>query len=125
MLIQNIGSATSALGFTSNSGPIAVAAPSTQVAPVDSPQTTPVNQAAASTPTDAQLKEAVDSINDAMKQNNSNVEFSIEKGSNKTVIKVVDSQTGQVISQFPSKAVLAISQMVTQSQPGALVQENA
>jgi len=121
MLIQNISSAASAPGFTSDSGPVPVAAPSKQLPPVDLPQA-PTNLKAAQ-PTDAQVKSAVDSINQAMKQNSSDVQFSIDKGTE--VIKVVDSQTGQLISQFPSKAALAISQMITQSQPGALVEQKA
>ena len=122
MLIQNISNATPAPGFTSDSGPVAVVAPGTQSPPVELPQTAPTNQKVAQ-PTDAQVKSAVDSLNQTMQQNSSNVQFSIDKGT--TVIKVVDSSTGQVISQFPSKAVLAISQMITQSQPGALVEQKA
>jgi flagellar protein FlaG len=119
MLIQNIGSAASAPGLTSNSGPASVAVPGTQAAPVELPQ----QQAAQ--PTAAQLKNAVDSINRAMKQNNSNVEFSLEKGSKQAVVKVVDTETGQLISQFPSKQVVAMSQMIGESQPGALVKQQA
>lgn len=121
MLIQNISSAASASGFTGNSGPAPVAAPSTPVAAVDPQQGAPTSPP----PTAAQLKSAVDSINNTMKQNNSNVEFSIQKGSDQAVIQVVDTETGQLISQFPSKAAVAISQMVTQSLPGALVKQEA
>jgi flagellar protein FlaG len=124
MLIQNIGSAAPASGFTSNSGPAPVAANNTQVAPVEPQQGAPTSPQATQ-PSDAQLKSAVDSINNTMKLNNSNVEFSFAKGSDQAVIKVVDTETGQLISQFPSKAAVAISQMVAQSQPGALVKQEA
>lgn len=124
MLIQNISSAASASGFTGNSGPAPVAAPSTPGTAVEPQQGAPTSPQAAP-PTDAQLKNAVDSINNTMKQNNSNIEFSIQKGSDQAVIKVVDTETGQLISQFPSKAAVAISQMVAQSQPGALVKQEA
>ena len=124
MLIQNIGSAASASGFTGNSAPVPVAAPSTQGAAVEPQQGAPTSPQVVQ-PTDAQLKNAVDSINNTMKQNNSNIEFSIQKGSDQAVIKVVDTETGQLISQFPSKAAVAISQMVAQSQPGALVKQEA
>jgi flagellar protein FlaG len=127
MLIQNISSAVLANGFTSDSGPVPVAAPKTQAAPVDLPRLAVkavVNQQAAQ-PTPAQLKNAVDNINLAMKQNNSNVQFSFDKDTNQTVIKVMDSQTGQLITQFPSKEALAISQMIGEAQHGALVQQKA
>jgi flagellar protein FlaG len=124
MLIQNIGSAASAPGFTGNSGSAPVAAPNTQGTAVEPQQGAPTPPQAAP-PTTAQLKNAVDSINNTMKQNNSNIEFSIQKGSDQAVIQVVDTETGQLISQFPSKAAMAISQMVAQSQPGALVKQEA
>jgi flagellar protein FlaG len=123
MLIQNIGS-TAVSGFTGNGGSVPVTTANTQTAPVEPQQGAPTAPQAAQ-PTDAQLKSAVDSINNTMKQSNSNIEFSIQKGSGQAVIKVVDTETGQLISQFPSKAAVAISQMVAQSQPGALVKQEA
>jgi uncharacterized FlaG/YvyC family protein len=123
MLIQNIGGATVS-GFTGNSGSAPVSTTGTQAAPVEPQQGAPTTQQATQ-PTDAQLKSAVDSINNTMKQNNSNIEFSIQKGSSQAIIKVVDTETGHVISQFPSKAAVAVSQMVAQSQPGALVKQEA
>lgn len=121
MLIQNTTSATS--GFTGNSAP--VAAPVTQPAPVVPPQATAAPKPA-SKPTSAELKSAVDNINRAMKQNNSNVEFSIDKNTKQQVIKVVESDTGQLIQQFPSEQVLAISQMIgDEQQHGILVKQEA
>jgi len=127
MLIQNTSSAAPAHGFTSDSGPVAAAAHKTQAAPVELPLVA-VKAAAeqqAVQPTSAQMKDAIDSINRTMKQNNSSVEFSIDKDTQQRVIKVVDSQTGQLISQFPSKQVLAVSQMIGESQHGALVKQKA
>jgi flagellar protein FlaG len=124
MLIQSTSSAVPAPGFTGNSGPVAVSAPQTQPTPVEPPQAV---KPVAKQPTDAQVKNAVDNINQAMKQNSSNVEFSIDKNTGQTVIKVVESGTGQVIQQFPSEQVLAISQMITQDeqQHGILIKQNA
>ena len=99
MLIQNINGVAPVAGFTSStSGPAPATSPSTQNVSAMPPQGTPTLPQTIQ-PTDAQLKSAVDSINNTMKQNNSNVEFSIEKGSNQAVIKVVDTQTGQLISR--------------------------
>jgi flagellar protein FlaG len=126
MLIQNTSSAAQAPGFTGNGGPVAVAAPVTQPAPqpIQAPQ--PAVKAAPQQPTAAQLKSAVDNINRAMKQNNSNVEFSIDKNTKQPVIKVVESDTGQVIQQFPSAQVLAISQMIgDEQQHGILIKQDA
>ncbi len=127
MLIQNISSATLAPGFTSDSGPVAVGASRTQAAPVELPQVAvkSVAEQHATQPTAAELKSAVDNINRAMKQNNSNIEFSIDKGTKQTVIKVVESQTGQIIRQFPSEEILAVSRMIDEAQQGLLVKQKA
>ena len=127
MLIQNIGSAASAPVLTSDSGHIAVAAPRTQAAPVELPQVA-VKAAAeqkAVQPTSAQLKNAVDNLNRAMKQSNSNIEFSIDQDTKQTVIKVVESGTGDVIRQFPSEDVLSISREIDKMQQGLLLKQKA
>jgi flagellar protein FlaG len=125
MLIQNTGSATLAPGLTSNSAP----AGASVAQPAPAGQNSPEAKAkqATSQPTDAQLKNAVDNINRAMKQNKSNVEFAIDKNTKQTVIKVVESDTGQIIQQFPSAQALAISQMIgnEQQQHGILIKQNA
>lgn len=127
MLIQNTSSAASAPGFTSDSAPVAVAAPQIKAAPVELPQVT-VQAAAekqAAQPTPSQLQTAVDSINRAMKQSSSNVEFSIDNNTKQTVIKVVESQTGEVIRQFPSEAVIAIAKQIDSVQQGLLIKQEA
>jgi len=120
MLIQNISSAAS--GFTGSSEPVAVAVPRAQAAPPGSP---PVAARPVAQPTPEQLKSAVDSLNRAMRQSNANVEFSIDRDTKQTVIKVVESQTGQLIRQFPSEEILAVSRMIGEMQQGLLVKQKA
>lgn len=125
MLIQSIGSSADAVRFTGDSAPVAVAAPRTEAAPVELKQVavkaTPEQQAA----TPAQVQSAVDSINKVMRQTNSNVEFSIDKDTRQTVIKVVESKTGDVIRQFPSEEVIAISRSIDKMQQGLLLRQKA
>ena len=121
MLIQNINS-SAAIGAVPQTPTPQIQMPQT-AAPVELPQVA-VNAVTAQ-PTAAQVKSAVDDINNAMKQNNSNVEFSIDPGTKQDVIKVMDTQTGLLISQFPSREALAVSQMIAQSQNGALVKQKA
>jgi len=78
-------------------------------------------QAAAGLNTQAQvnqadLKKAVDSANLALSQNKSDIEFSIDKGTGRTVVKLVETKSGDVISQYPSKEAIAISQAITEFQ---------
>jgi len=117
MLIQNAGSVAISPRFTSDGAPVAVAAPETRAAPVE--QKTKA-------PTQTQVQNAVDSLNKAMGQISSDVQFSIDKSTKQTVIRVVESKTGEVIRQFPSEEVLAISRAIDQmQQQGLLLKQKA
>jgi len=146
MLIQNLASNSAPTPPASygNSGTpgVSVSAPSTGGTTVELP-TTPVPQAAgtqasgtqatiaqaaaqqAAQPTNAQLQSALDKVNQAMLQANTGVEFSIDQDSNKTLVKVVDTKTGETIKQFPSKEMIAISQSIDQFQKGLLLKQKA
>lgn len=114
MLIQNLGNAATLAqpaGYISNDGPKVVSAPP------PSGVTRP--------PSAAQLQGAVDTMNGAMRQVHQSLEFSVDTASHTTVVKMVDTETGQLISQFPSEAALAISKSIEQLQAGALLQRKA
>jgi uncharacterized FlaG/YvyC family protein len=59
-------------------------------------------------------------VNDAFSQRNQNVYASIgrDPATGIEVVKIVDQDTKETISQFPSKAVLAIAQSI-QNSPGS------
>jgi flagellar protein FlaG len=52
------------------------------------------------------------------------LEFSVDEQSGKTVIRVVDKVTQELIRQIPSEEVMAMAQAITQ-QGGLLVQAKA
>jgi uncharacterized FlaG/YvyC family protein len=95
----------------------------------------PVNASAPSAagttqvPSSAQLAQAVKQVNDAFSQRNLNVYASIGKdpATGIEVVKFVDQDTNEAISQFPSKAVLAIAQSLQDSpnSGGKLLNANA
>ena len=118
MIVQSTNNVASALGLAGDSGSV----PAAQTAAVAVPQ---ASVKAEAQPTPAQLKDAVESINQVMKKNNSSVEFSIDQSTKRTVIRVVDTQSGELITQFPSKSALAVSQMIGQGQRGVLIKQNA
>jgi flagellar protein FlaG len=70
--------------------------------------------------------------NDAVKQFKTNVEslssanlsFSIDKDTGRTVVKVVDNETGKTIQQIPSETVLALNKELTRAQ-GMLLHDKA
>ncbi len=72
-----------------------------------------------------ELKTAVASINQAMQQSNRNLEFSVDTDSKRTVVKMVDTTTGELIRQFPSETTLAISRGIEEFQQGLLLTQKA
>lgn len=72
-----------------------------------------------------ELKSAVAVINQAMQQSNRNLEFSVDTDTHQTVVKMVDTSTGELIRQFPSEATLAISRSIGQFQQGLLLTQKA
>ena len=76
-------------------------------------------------PSIAELKSAVSTINKGMQQANLNLQFSIDTDSHRTVVKMVDTSTGELIRQYPTKATLAISHGIDQFQQGLLLKQEA
>jgi flagellar protein FlaG len=135
MLIQNVASspvpAPVASHGNAGSPGLAVSAPQADGAnavsqrAVADTQAVQVPNAKNEQPTNAQIKNAVDKANQAMQEANTGVEFSIDTDSRKTLIKVVDTRTGETIKQFPSKEMIAISQSIDQFQKGLLLRQKA
>lgn len=127
MLIQNIGNMTQAappVRLASDGAPeVAVATSSSVASPsAASPQAA---QPAAQQASAEQVKSAVENINRALKQSNKNLEFSVDESTNKQVFKLTDSETGDVIRQYPTDEMLAISRAIDQIQQGLLLKQEA
>lgn len=128
MLIQNAGNSAQSpqpARLTSDGAPEVVAAKQSSVA-VESPRIAP-EQAAHQQPSPEQLRNAVDSINQAMRQSNRNLEFSVDPDTKKPIVKMVDTETGKLIRQFPSEETLAISRSIDQflQRQGLLLSQKA
>lgn len=76
-------------------------------------------------PDDAKLQESLDNVNRLLQQANIDLQFSIDKESQRTVVKLVDSKTGEIIRQYPSEAALAISRSIGRIQNGMLLDQKA
>jgi len=126
MLIQNIGNTAQAAPparLASDGAPVVVvAAPSKPNVAVEQVAAKPV---AEQQPSATQLQNVVDSINKVMKQSNKNLEFIVDTDTKKPIVKLVDSETGDVIRQFPSEEMLAISRSIDQFQQGLLLKQEA
>ncbi|MDO9597682.1 MAG: flagellar protein FlaG [Azoarcus sp.] len=80
-------------------------------------------QRAQAEPDRATLLQAVDEVRNAIKPVAQDLLFSIDDDSGRTVVKVVDSSTDEVIRQIPSKELLAISKALDKLQGLLLKQE--
>ena len=132
MLIQNTSNTTQApppARLAGDGGPVVVVSPSNvQAQPavaLDLPQTAVKPAVAAQSPSSAQLQSAVDSINKALQQSNKNLEFSFDSESKSPVVKLVDSETGDVIRQYPTEEALSIARSIDDFQQGLLIKQEA
>ena len=75
-------------------------------------------------PTAEQVKQAVSDVNKALADNNQGIEFSIDQDSKRTVIKVIDQTTKEVLRQFPTQQALDIAKSLEQKS-GMLLQDTA
>lgn len=71
-----------------------------------------------------QLEEAVKAVNDFLKPINNSIQFNLDDDTGKTIVKVVDVATKDVIRQFPSEEMLSIAKAIDQMK-GLLVQQKA
>lgn len=60
------------------------------------------------------LKSAVDSVNQVLRQSGQSLEISIDSATKRQIIRLMDTQTGELIRQIPSKEMLAIAQSIDQ-----------
>lgn len=61
---------------------------------------------------DTQLKEAVSRINDYVQSIERDLSFSQDEATGRTVIRVVDSGSGELVRQIPSEEVLALASVL-------------
>lgn len=78
-------------------------------------------------PTAEQMKNAIDVVNLVMQQSNHSLEFSTDSDTKRPVVKLVDTETGELIRQYPSEEMLAISRSIDeyQQRQGLLLKHKA
>lgn len=95
------------------------------VVQVQNPAAVAASKKVAPTGADAvKLDNAVDAINKFLKPVASSLEFSIDQNSGRSIVQVIDTDTKDVLRQFPSKEALAISQELDRYQ-GMLLKDKA
>ena len=130
MLIQNTTTAAQLPSPSVDNGGVSLSVGSVQqtsASAVELPQqaVTHTGSTASAQYSNSELQSAVDKLNSAMGKSNVNLTFSIDKNTKQTVIKVIDSKTGDTIKQFPSEEAIAISKAIDHFQNGLLVKQKA
>lgn len=75
-------------------------------------------------PSRQQLDEAVQAISDFVSSVNNSLQFSVDDTTGKTIVKVIDSNTQEVVKQIPSEEMLVIAKALDGIK-GLLVQQKA
>lgn len=75
-------------------------------------------------PSEFELEQAIATANTALKAVSSDLEFARDTSTGKTVVRVIDAGTQQVIRQFPSEEMLAIARALDRFQ-GLLLRQKA
>lgn len=75
-------------------------------------------------PLDEELNAVVKEVNDFIKPLNNSLQFSIDKETGTTVVKVIDTETQEMIKQIPSEEMLALAKALDQLK-GLLVKQQA
>jgi flagellar protein FlaG len=72
----------------------------------------PTETASTSQPTREQLDQAIGEVKKALAPVARNLQFSIDNETGRSVVKVVDATTNEIIRQFPSEELLAITRSI-------------
>ena len=94
-------------------------APVAQRATPDHPVVEPTQTA-----TPAAIAAAVQSVNAYVESVSSSIQFSLDQDTGRTVVKMVDTATDEVLRQFPSEEMLTISKSIDRMQ-GLLINRKA
>ncbi|KAB8060884.1 flagellar protein FlaG [Janthinobacterium violaceinigrum] len=85
---------------------------------------TVASQQASREPSREQLDKAVSDLNQSSQMKTQGLEFSIDEDSQRTVVKVIDQETKEVLRQIPTKEALELSKTFD-SAKGSLIRQSA
>lgn len=85
------------------------------IAPVPVPETKPTQQ---------QVKEAVEQIQRNIEAKSTDLRFTVDRATGKTIVSVVDSQTQEVVRQIPTEEIMKLARWIDRMQ-GLLVNGKA
>ena len=93
-------------------------------APATALETAAAVRAAAPPPTLEQVNQAVSDLNKSSQTKSQGLEFSVDNDSKRTIVKVVDQTTKEVLRQMPSQEALEIAKALDTTK-GLLIKQTA
>ena len=99
-------------------------AASVETRPENVQQNANTQEQAQRVPSAGELKKALEEVEKAVAPMAQSLQFSLDKDSGRTVVKVMDTDTNEVIRQIPTEEVLAISKAVDKLK-GLLIKQQA
>ena len=126
MSIQSIGNASASMQAMA-AAPARTQSESTasvETRPENLQQTGNAQEQAQRVPSAGELQKALEEVEKAVAPMAQSLQFSLDKDSGKTVVKVMDTDTNEVIRQIPTEEVLAISKAVDKLK-GLLIKQQA
>ena len=71
------------------------------------------------------LNNIVEQANEALKVRSSDLKFSVAEGTNINIVRIEDSETGELIRQIPSEQMVAIAKALDEMSQGTMLKEEA
>ena len=119
------------LSSTNETAPAAVAASAPRTPQIEIRPQAPAVEASAAVkvrdsdrPAPAEVESALKTLNEFTAMVAQDVRFTMDEESGKTIVKVVDTATQEVLRQFPSAEALSIARSIDKMQ-GLLIREKA
>lgn len=81
-------------------------------------------QAASAAPSSEDVLKALDEVREAVKPVAQSLHFSLDQDTGRTVVKVMDTETNEMIRQIPSEDILKIAKAIDKLQ-GLLIKQQA
>ena len=110
--VNLVGSAASQ---ASSSRPVTNEASAAQMLPASGKVSPQEGKAASAEVSQEQVSQAVSDLNDYVQSVGRDLQFSVDEDSGRTIIRVLDSQTQDIIRQIPAEEVLALAEHLTQT----------
>lgn len=124
--LTQASSATSAVSKVAEAIGISKPSPQGNSLPVQKATRDPSGNSPSETaaqPSPEELRNLIDQANSVLSRNSSNLKFTVADGTNINVIRIEDSETGELIRQVPSETMLAIARAFDEIKQGVMVEE--